>query len=391
MALPDRRRLLVDAGAVALAAIVAALLGFTGMWTLFRIATVEPTARVSLAFALAGCCALVAKARAPRVVVTLALGLWVIDVLLTGGGLGSLLVLLDALWTVSYFGSPRHRRQMLGVVVAITLAIGGAAMAAGSAPVTALTVMMGVGALFGTSLWAATSVAQAREVAELQRRARLSDAAEATRERAAVLQEERDAMARELHDVIAGHVSAAALRAEAALLSPNTPDADRDALRDVRESSLRAHEALRSTIMVLRGGTGDVRSPDALADLPRIIADAERSGIQARSHIELSEPLPLAIDQTCAHVIRESLANAARHGDGGEVDVRMTEADGHVRIDVWSSGTSDGRLEGSGWGLALTRERVSALGGSFTAGPDRGGWRVTATLPVARQATESRS
>lgn len=377
-----RRRLVGDSAFIALLAVGSTFIGLTGMWSLFRVIPVQPSALWSTAIALIGCLVLLGKARAPRLTFAAATALWVIDVALTGGGLGSLLVLLDALWTASYYGSDRQRRQMLAGVIALTLAGGVAAFVLGSAAVGVVTVMISIGALLGTSLWAATAVARARELAELQRRARAADAAEAVRERETVLQDERDAMARELHDVVAGHVSAVALRAEAALLGPPSADADRAALRAVRESSLQAHDALRSMITVLRDGGVDRRSPETLDAVPRFIADAERAGITVSSTIVIPDDLPRTVEQTAARVVREGLLNAVRHGDGDTAHVEVKERDGVLTVQVRSSGIADSGLGGTGWGLLLMEERVKALGGALHAGPEGEGWLLSAGIPA---------
>src|SRR5690606_22228085 len=93
---------------------------------------------------------------------------------------------------------------------------------------------------------------------------------------------ERESMARELHDAVAGHVMAMAIRAEAALSSAPDEQRDRAALQAVRDAGMDAHAALRSMITVLRSGDGELQPAPRLEDLDGIVSDARRAGLRVR-------------------------------------------------------------------------------------------------------------
>nr|WP_277348946.1 ATP-binding protein [Microbacterium sp. CFH 90308] len=200
-------------------------------------------------------------------------------------------------------------------------------------------------------------------------------------------------MARELHDLVAGHVSAMAIRAEAALSAPGSADGsgsgapadtDRAALRAVRDSSLEAHRALRSMIAVLRSGADALSAPLRRDALPALVEDARRHGLTVTLDDAIAGDVPAPVDQALARIVQESLANCLRHAAGADVQVTLDADDSDVRVRVDSRGGAPlerPALVGSGWGLELLAERARALGGRLQAGPVPGGWSVQAEIP----------
>ena len=267
----------------------------------------------------------------------------------------------------------------------MVLAIGLAALAASDDIRIALLVALQLGALAAMDYWYATSVAQAHELVALHRE-RAEDAERlAERDRAEAVQREREQMARELHDLVAGHVAAIAIRAEAALSVDGDAGRDRAALQAVRDSSLEAHRALRSMISVLRTGDAAVVAPRRDA-LPALVEDARRHGLTVSLDDALPGGIPPAVDQAVTRIVQESLANCVRHAAGAEVDVVLRPGDDRdilVRVDS-RGGTpaTPSPIQGSGWGLDLLRERARALGGRLDAGPTDAGWSVRATIPM---------
>ncbi|MDH5167154.1 sensor histidine kinase, partial [Microbacterium sp. RD02] len=84
-------------------------------------------------------------------------------------------------------------------------------------------------------------------------------------------------------------------------------------------------------------------------------------------------------------VVREALGNCVRHANGAVVEVTIGPADGAASVAVRSRGgapTATAGQGGDGWGLQMLRERITALGGTFRAGPEPDGWLVEARLPV---------
>ncbi|MDR6866991.1 signal transduction histidine kinase [Microbacterium resistens] len=386
-------RSIADACGIALLSIAASALGFTGMWDLFRLSAEGASPWWALVFSLPGCVLVAFRDRIPILALVLASGLFAGD-LVTSGGLGSLVVLLDVLWHAVHRALPRVRRRIAAVLLVITAAFLIAALSRTADLRVAILVTLQVATLFGTDYWWAVAVGRAEEVTALER----DRAADATRE---AIRDEREEMARELHDLVAGHVSAMAIRAEAALSTPPDEARDRAALRAVRDASLDAHGALRSMISVLREGEGALSPAPRLEDIGSFVRTAEAAGLRVTLDDRLGAdavvlgdagapgiagvpPLPAIVGQTAARIVREALVNSMRHAAKAEVDVRLWDDGDRVRILVDSrggTGASHPALTGSGTGLAVLAERVRALGGEFAAGP-RGddGWSVRAAL-----------
>lgn len=378
------RRTRVDALLIAALSVVAALLGFSGIWDIFSLIPGEISPWWTLATALPASLLVLTKRRAPVLSLVGATVIFAID-LFTTGGLGPLVVLLDVLWTAAFLASaPTRRRILIAMVLSVVVLFVLALMRPGSSPPVALLVAVQFGAFVGTDYWWAVAVSQAHQLAELQRQRADDAAAAAARERAEAVQREREDMARELHDVVAGHVLAMAIRAEAALSSAPDESRDRDALQAVRDAGLDAHSALRTMISVLRRGEGELAPTPSLQDLDGVIDDARRGGLEVT--VVANDPGEIAetTAQALVRIVREALANALRHAAGAEVDVAVARRgdDVMVRVDSRGGASAAGADGEGGWGLSMLEERVDALGGRFDAGPHGEGWRVQAMLPV---------
>lgn len=368
-----------------------ALLGVTGLWgSLFD--AVDPgrlSPWWSLVTLVPACILVAAKDRAPLAALIAGAAIFLLDVT-TIGGVGTLLALLDLLYAATLTATRRRRRGLLIGIIATCAAATCAALAVtSSVAVAALMAIQTLGVL-GSSYWWASSVAQASEVAELHRqRATDAERLASLRELEAV-RDERERMAGELHDVVAGHVAAVAIRAEAALVQDPADDREAEALRAIRASSLRAHEALRDMISVLRAGEQPLTRAPRISETGPLLADGRAAGLELTTTdaMRLTGPLPDVVDQTAGLVLRECLANAARHSPGARVHVELHTDDDALWIDVRSRG---GRhpardVHGSGMGLTLMAQRADALGGRLVAGPlpgAEGDWQVTAALPLA--------
>ena len=214
-----------------------------------------------------------------------------------------------------------------------------------------------------------------------------TERAEDERARRAVL-EERSRIARELHDVVAHHMSLIAVRAETAPYRlPGLPEpvlAEFCALSEVAREAL---AEMRRLLGVLRHDQVAVLAPQPqLADLPALVDAAREAGVP----VELS--LPPALDQVpagvalCAYrIVQESLSNATQHAPGAAVTVSVNHSAGTVSLRVANGpGMPAARgHRGPGHGLTGMRERVAVLGGSLSAGPaPGGGFVVSAVLPA---------
>jgi signal transduction histidine kinase len=212
---------------------------------------------------------------------------------------------------------------------------------------------------------------------------------EAERARRAVL-EERARIARELHDVVAHHMSLIAVRAETApyrLTGLSEPvRAEFGALSEVAREAL---AEMRRLLGVLRHDQPAALAPQPqLADLPTLVDAARQAGVS----IELSASpalgrVPPGVGVCAYRIVQESLSNASQHAPGAAVTVTVGHDAGAVLLRVANgpggpAGPS-GNEHGPGHGLTGMRERVALLGGSLSAGPEPdGGFVVSAVLPL---------
>jgi signal transduction histidine kinase len=257
-------------------------------------------------------------------------------------------------------------------------------------------------------------------------RQRLAAAAQLTRrqrERNAVL-EERARIARELHDVVAHHMSMIAVQAETAPYRLAAKPGAKALPEPVSEEFAALGQTAREALIEMRRLLGVLRIPDnskkrdsapaaALApqprldDVPELVATARRAGaavtLQMPGH---GEKLPASVGLTAYRIVQESLSNAARHAPGARISVTIEEAPPYVRINVTNEPPATGQPDADGtWqprppgqprrprppgengqhghGLAGMRERVALLGGQLRAGPEPdGGFAVRAVLPM---------
>lgn len=207
---------------------------------------------------------------------------------------------------------------------------------------------------------------------------------------------ERARMARELHDMVANHLSAIAIHSTAAM-SIDEPATTRQALTVIRENSVAGLSEMRRLIGLLRDSSGDAEPAaaptlaglDALVDQAR--ANARPSGLDLvlEDGRESAAGLPAPVELAAYRIVQESLTNALKHAAPGEVRVVLGGGRAALAVEVTSPcGERPGpTAPGSGAGLVGMRERVDLLGGVFEAGPvtDREGrkqWRVRAELPM---------
>ena len=244
----------------------------------------------------------------------------------------------------------------------------------------------GAGWLFGDRAW--------RGAIEQQRLADAHAEIAAQQQRLAeqAVSLERVRIARELHDVVAHHVSAMGVQAGAARRVLAT-DADRaaDALRHVEQSARDAIGELRSLVVTLRSEDDASGAAPDLDGLPALVAAAGGAG-QRVTLAEVGSPRPVspAVGLTAYRVVQEALTNARKHaGSAAQVDVRVRYLDGAVEVEVSDDGYGTASAAGAGTGMGIVgmRERVTAIGGTLEAGPkSRGGYLVRATMPTASAA-----
>lgn len=230
----------------------------------------------------------------------------------------------------------------------------------------------------------------ARDLAAAAERERmLSERAVLDRGRAA-LAGERATMARELHDVIAHHMSMIAVRAGTAPYAiDGLPGAGREAFDEIAREARMALAELRMVLGVLRApGAGPEAAPQpGVGDLATLLARARGAGTSVTQTVTgTPRPLPAPVELCAYRVVQESVTNAGRHATGSDVDVAVTYKSDELAVTVRNGaghGTAaPGGPPGSGFGLLGLRERVAILGGQMTARPlSGGGFEVAVTLP----------
>lgn len=234
--------------------------------------------------------------------------------------------------------------------------------------------------LFGERAWM-----QARSRAALEARtAELERERELTAAQAVAL--DRVRIARELHDVVAHHVSAMGVQAGATrVMLDRDPAAARAGLEAVEQSARDALVELRQLLDTLR--TPDAETPGDstlhLSALPDLVAHAGANGLPTTLTIVGDvRPLPELIEVNVYRIAQEALTNARRHGGpGASADVRVRYGADGVELEVTNVGRTAVAAR-PGLGLVGMRERAAASGGTLDAGPrPRGGFRVRLHVP----------
>lgn len=253
--------------------------------------------------------------------------------------------------------------------------------------IVAVGIAVGVGLLRRARETAGAAVAgqrrQAAVVADLR--------AEMTR------QEERELIAREVHDTVAHQLSLVSLHASALEATGGDATATREAARDVRAAAHRALEQMRELIGMLRRGESDDRlAPGVdegltLADLPGLVNDARAAGapIRATVFVNDGEAAPPALTRAVYRIVQEAMTNALKHAPGADVvvDVRAAPGEGaRIRVanGLGGAGGPGPGAPGAGAGILGMRERAVLLGGTLDAGVVGGEFVVSAELPWPR-------
>ena len=206
-----------------------------------------------------------------------------------------------------------------------------------------------------------------------------------TQEKEQVKLREREQLARDLHDTVAHHVSAIAVRAQAGqYVAATDPARALESLRVIEKEASRALNEMRVMVGALRGGEGaDLAPQRGIRDISRLTHDDHPPAITV--HIAGSlDDLSSAVDGATYRMAQESITNALRHArDATRIEVRVQAGEDDVGLTVIDDGApSASPSDRQGYGLLGMRERAALLGGTFEAGPQRdGGWRVTAILP----------
>ncbi len=227
-------------------------------------------------------------------------------------------------------------------------------------------------------------------LAQLEERARRLETEREENARRAV-SEERARIARELHDVVAHHVSAIAVQAAAAgEIAERDPRRAQEALRFIQETSRVALAEMRAMLNVLRSSDepAPARAPQpSLAQLERLVNQSCGAGLGVSLQVEGSvRPLPEALDVSAYRIVQEALTNSLKHAGPAHVQVLVRYGDDTLELDIVDDGrgpAGHNHRQSEGRGLIGMRERVALFGGELETGALPGhGFRVRAQLPL---------
>ncbi|MEU1482705.1 sensor histidine kinase [Streptomyces sp. NPDC005752] len=239
--------------------------------------------------------------------------------------------------------------------------------------------------------------AAVRERSEAQRRLveqeTISEAERAQR----TLLEERTRIARELHDVVAHHMSVITVQADSAPYRIGGMSEEvRAEFASIAAGARESLTEMRRLLSVLRsdGSRGELVPQPGLDRVQQLVEATVRAGLPAELSMaaDVAEAVerggvPQAVDLTAYRIVQEALANVVRHAPGARTRVSVTARDGHLTVLVVNDRArrpgSPLEASGTGHGLVGMRERVRLTGGTLDTGPlPDGGYRVAARLPL---------
>ncbi|MFJ8546360.1 sensor histidine kinase [Streptomyces sp. NPDC093586] len=213
------------------------------------------------------------------------------------------------------------------------------------------------------------------------------------------LLEERSRIARELHDVVAHHMSVISIQAQVAPhLVEDPPDELKENLAGIRQNALEALTELRRVLGVLRSehpdaagtpdrsGTAPHAPQPTLDRLDALVENTRAAGLAVTvEHSGRRRPLPPGVELSAYRIVQEALSNVLRHAPGASARVHLTHLPIGLRVDVFNTRPTRAPApsQGAGHGLLGMRERVAMLDGTLKAErlPD-GGYQVAAFLPT---------
>jgi len=215
--------------------------------------------------------------------------------------------------------------------------------------------------------------------------------AESVREQ--TVMEERAAIARELHDIVAHHLSMIAVQSEAARLTSPRLSADaRGRFEAIAQTARDALAETRRLLGVLREdvtGEAELAPQPGLEEVAALVDTARDAGSNVRLILQGKVvELPAGIDLAAYRIVQEALTNARRHAPGADVDVEITYGNGVVRLQVRDYGPGPTEEMIAGHGIVGMRDRAAIAGGTFSCGAaEGGGFAVEVELPATERAS----
>ncbi|MFJ9586403.1 sensor histidine kinase [Streptomyces acidicola] len=333
---------------------------------------------------MAGCELL--RRAAPRTALLTGTASIILDTL-TQGSLVTVLMFTDLIYAAVLYGPPASARRIPRITGLLAVVGTVVPFAVWRVP-EALLIGVVIGIVSFSPAATGLIVRNHRDAAEAARLRAEQTALLAELDRGQAVAAERARMARELHDMVANHLSAIAIHSTAAL-SLDDPDTSRQALGVIRENSVAGLAEMRRLIGILRDSSGDTEPSAAptLDGLGALVEGARANGLDVMLDAAPAQ-VPAPVELAAYRIVQESLTNALKHACPGRVTVTLVRLDRSLTVAVTSPfGDRDSpRAPGSGAGLVGMRERTALLGGTFEAGPEDSPdgkiWAVRATLPV---------
>lgn len=248
----------------------------------------------------------------------------------------------------------------------------------------------GFGLLLVTGPWIAGVLVRARSAAA-------ADAVASAQSRARqAADDERQRIARELHDIVSHGLSAMVVQAAAAAeLVDHSPEAARKAMHEVQATGAAAMIEMRHMLGLMRGADAAGRRPQpALEDVQGLIAAEQTAGHSVSLTVRgTPRELPRGLALSVFRIVQESLTNVRKHASGSHCEVSMTYTPVALEVEIADDGPGGGaqRPDSPGFGIIGMGERARLYGGDLEAGPrspDRG-WVVRGRFPLEHRVVES--
>ncbi|GAA2265509.1 MULTISPECIES: sensor histidine kinase [Kitasatospora] len=315
---------------------------------------------------------------------------------LAGSNMATVVMYTDLLYAATLYGSRRMATVLHLSGAGVTVVLSSLVLWYGSVG-QALLVAGFAGLVFIAPVWTADILREHRDRADTERLRAEQTALLAELDRREAVVAERSRMARELHDVVANHLSAIAIHATGAQSLARRQQRPSDdpllaAMAVIRENSVQGLAEMRRMIGLLREEDQGSYEAPRLDALDSLLTHARATGGDGGLVFELSEDgergeLPAPVELAAYRIVQESLTNALKHAAPGTVRLSVAYRPEQLEIVADSPYRDGGRpaAPGAKAGLVGMGERAGLLGGSLEAGPvsgpDGGRWQVRAVLP----------
>jgi signal transduction histidine kinase len=367
--------------------IAAGIAGLTGLGIFMR---QTPEATMTLGYVMA--LAVVVRRRWPLVTMAIVASAALMQVILFRPGSDPLpydLAVLVAMYSVVKYG--KHLRDAFLAAATVATGIVIEVVRNSNAP-WALMAVWYIGVCGGVWLMGYSMRNRRLYITTLEERAKTLERERHHLARIAVA-DERAAIARELHDVVAHSLAVMIVQADGGRYAFDTDPAEaRVALKTVAETGREALEDMRQLVDVLRGTaeddapTAEARTRVTLDRLDLLVQRATSAGVAVDVTVTGTAPsVPPTVELSVYRIVQEALTNVLRHaGTGAAVKLHLGYGSDAISVSVVDDGGSADRpapvSPGNGHGLIGMRERVAVHGGELTAGPSGAGWAVEATI-----------